>query len=62
MFTDMLLSYCFSIRQYSLTVHDDLPSDKVFKGEIARLRSFENQRPYVKLFSHRYGTVIYDKL
>ncbi|KAH3886012.1 NADPH--cytochrome P450 reductase-like [Dreissena polymorpha] len=35
----------FNIRQYNLTVHDDLSQEKVFKGEIARLRSFENQRP-----------------
>ncbi|KAL4223899.1 hypothetical protein ACF0H5_017362 [Mactra antiquata] len=34
-----------NVRQYSLKVHDNLPPEKVFKGEIARLRAFENQRP-----------------
>lgn len=33
------------LRQYELIVHDDIPQDKVFKGEIIRLNSFENQRP-----------------
>lgn len=35
----------FSIRQYSLTVHDDLTAEKCYKGEIARLGSFGNQKP-----------------
>lgn len=35
----------FSIRQYSLTVHDDLLAEKCYKGEIARLGSFGNQKP-----------------
>lgn len=34
-----------SIRQYSLTTHDDIPKEKVYKGEIARLGSFRNQKP-----------------
>ncbi|KAL3858480.1 hypothetical protein ACJMK2_013069 [Sinanodonta woodiana] len=34
-----------SIRQYTLTVHDDLPGEKVYNGEITRLGSFKNQRP-----------------
>ncbi|XP_052801447.1 NADPH--cytochrome P450 reductase-like [Mya arenaria] len=34
-----------NVRQYTLTEHDDLPAEKVFRGEIARLRSFDNQRP-----------------
>ncbi|XP_060572086.1 NADPH--cytochrome P450 reductase-like [Ruditapes philippinarum] len=34
-----------NVRQYTLEVHENLPAEKVFKGEIARLRSFENQRP-----------------
>lgn len=34
-----------NVRQYTLTVHENEPPEKVFKGEIARLRSFENQRP-----------------
>lgn len=34
-----------SIRQYSLTVHDDLTAEKCYKGEIARLGSFGNQKP-----------------
>ncbi|OXU28241.1 hypothetical protein TSAR_010767 [Trichomalopsis sarcophagae] len=36
-----------SIRQYKLTEHNDMPADKVYNGEIARLHSFKNQRaPY----------------
>ncbi|XP_058794081.1 NADPH--cytochrome P450 reductase [Phymastichus coffea] len=36
-----------SIRQYKLTEHNDMPADKVYTGEIARLHSFHNQRaPY----------------
>ncbi|KAK0083960.1 hypothetical protein PV325_007857 [Microctonus aethiopoides] len=34
-----------SIRQYKLTEHLDMPEDRVYKGEIARLHSFQNQRP-----------------
>ena len=34
-----------SIRQYKLTEHVDLPADRVYHGEIARLHSFKNQRP-----------------
>lgn len=34
-----------NIRQYTLEVHENLPAEKVFKGEIARLHAFENQRP-----------------
>ena len=34
-----------NIRQYSLTTHDDLPDNKVFTGEIARLGAYRNQRP-----------------
>ncbi|XP_024882991.1 NADPH--cytochrome P450 reductase-like [Temnothorax curvispinosus] len=34
-----------SIRQYKLTEHVDLPTDRVYTGEIARLHSFANQRP-----------------
>lgn len=36
-----------SVRQYSLTSHDDMPNDKIYTGEIARLGSFANQKlPY----------------
>lgn len=36
-----------SIRQYKLTEHVDLPADRIYTGEIARLHSFQNQRvPY----------------
>ncbi|XP_041350268.1 NADPH--cytochrome P450 reductase-like [Gigantopelta aegis] len=34
-----------SIRQYHLTVHEDLQGLKVFTGEIARFGSFKNQKP-----------------
>ncbi|KAK3083908.1 hypothetical protein FSP39_005129 [Pinctada imbricata] len=34
-----------SIRQYSLTLNDEVPQEKVYKGEIARLGSFLNQKP-----------------
>lgn len=33
-----------SIRQYKLTEHVDLPADRIYTGEIARLHSFKNQR------------------
>lgn len=37
-----------SMRQYTLTVHDDtLPKNKIFHGEPARLNSFNTQKPYV---------------
>ncbi|XP_018339514.1 PREDICTED: NADPH--cytochrome P450 reductase isoform X3 [Trachymyrmex septentrionalis] len=36
-----------SIRQYKLTEHVDLPADRIYIGELARLHSFANQRsPY----------------
>ncbi|XP_031429871.1 P450 (cytochrome) oxidoreductase b isoform X2 [Clupea harengus] len=34
-----------SIRQYELKVHDDLNMNKVYSGEMGRLKSFENQKP-----------------
>lgn len=34
-----------SIRNYKLVAHDDLPIEKVFKGEISRLNSYTRQRP-----------------
>ncbi|KAF6720870.1 NADPH--cytochrome P450 reductase [Oryzias melastigma] len=34
-----------SIRQYELKVHNDLNMNKVFTGEIGRLKSFEVQKP-----------------
>ncbi|XP_011496743.1 PREDICTED: NADPH--cytochrome P450 reductase isoform X2 [Ceratosolen solmsi marchali] len=33
-----------SIRQYKLTEHVDIPVEKVYSGEIARLHAFKNQR------------------
>jgi len=38
---------CCSIRQYALTVHDDLDSDELFTAEPARLHSFKSQKPSV---------------
>ena len=34
-------------REYQLTVHEDLPEEKVFVGEPHRLGSYQNQKPYV---------------
>ncbi|XP_017485883.1 PREDICTED: NADPH--cytochrome P450 reductase-like [Rhagoletis zephyria] len=34
-----------STRQYELILHDDLPQEKIFNGEIARLNSFNTQKP-----------------
>ncbi|XP_014483001.1 PREDICTED: NADPH--cytochrome P450 reductase isoform X2 [Dinoponera quadriceps] len=34
-----------NIRQYKLTEHLDLPADRIYTGELARLHSFQNQRP-----------------
>ncbi|KAG1934715.1 P450 (cytochrome) oxidoreductase b isoform X1 [Pimephales promelas] len=34
-----------SIRQYELKVHSDLNMNKVYTGELGRLKSFENQKP-----------------
>lgn len=34
-----------SIRQYKLTEHLDLPADRIYTGEIARLHSLKTQRP-----------------
>lgn len=36
-----------SIRQYELKVHEDLNMNKVYTGELGRLKSFESQKPYV---------------
>lgn len=36
-----------SIRQYELKTHEDLNMNKVYTGELGRLKSFENQKPYV---------------
>jgi len=36
-----------SLRQYELTIHNDLPEEKVFHGEAARLNSFAIQKPLV---------------
>ncbi|XP_050984659.1 P450 (cytochrome) oxidoreductase b isoform X1 [Labeo rohita] len=34
-----------SIRQYELKVHTDLNMNKIYTGELGRLKSFENQKP-----------------
>ncbi|XP_026564441.1 NADPH--cytochrome P450 reductase [Pseudonaja textilis] len=34
-----------SIRQYELVVHKDISPDKVYMGEMGRLKSYENQKP-----------------
>uniref|UniRef100_A0A670JWP1 NADPH--cytochrome P450 reductase n=1 Tax=Podarcis muralis TaxID=64176 RepID=A0A670JWP1_PODMU len=34
-----------SIRQYELVVHTDISPDKVYTGEMGRLKSYENQKP-----------------
>ncbi|KAF4103775.1 P450 (cytochrome) oxidoreductase b [Onychostoma macrolepis] len=34
-----------SIRQYELKVHSDLNMNKIYTGELGRLKSFENQKP-----------------
>ncbi|VDI41672.1 NADPH-ferrihemoprotein reductase, partial [Mytilus galloprovincialis] len=33
-----------SVRQYSVTINDDIPKEKIYTGEIARLGSFTNQK------------------
>ena len=34
-----------SIRQYKLVEVDEVPEEKIYKGEISRLKSYERQRP-----------------
>ena len=34
-----------SIRQYKLVNHEDVQTDKVFKGEVSRLNSYTRQKP-----------------
>lgn len=34
-----------NIRQYKLTEHLELPAERVYTGEIARLHSLKSQRP-----------------
>lgn len=34
-----------SMRQYKLVSHEDLPVEKVFKGEVSRLNSYSRQKP-----------------
>ena len=34
-----------SIRNYKMVVHENLPIEKTFKGEISRLNSYARQRP-----------------
>lgn len=38
------LSSC-SERQFKLVIHDDLPKDKIYSGEMNKLKSYINQRP-----------------
>lgn len=35
----------FNTRQYDLILHEDLPPEKVFTGEVVRLGSYRNQKP-----------------
>jgi len=35
------------MRQYTLTIHEDLTPDELFTGEPARLHSLKSQRPSV---------------
>lgn len=35
------------MRQYRLTEHPEVPNDRVYTGEVARLHSLRNQRAYV---------------
>jgi NADPH-ferrihemoprotein reductase len=35
------------VRQYRLTEHPEVPNDRVYTGEVARLHSLRNQRAYV---------------
>ena len=44
-FCSLMLEMVESMRQYKLVTHDDVPSDKIFKGEISRLNSYTRQRP-----------------
>lgn len=39
-----MISLC-SIRQYELKEHTDINMNKVYTGEIGRLKSFEVQKP-----------------
>lgn len=34
-----------NIREYALTVHSDLPVERVYSGEPHRLESYANQKP-----------------
>lgn len=34
-----------SIRQYELVVHTDVNMNKVYTGEMGRIKSYENQKP-----------------
>lgn len=40
-----------SIRQYELKEHTDLNMNKIYTGELGRLKSFESQKPWVKYIS-----------
>ena len=33
------------IRQYDIKIHDDLSKDKIFTGEMGRLKSLVDQKP-----------------
>ena len=41
------------IRQYDLVVHTDMPQDKVFSGEMARLHSLHLQKPWVSRANYK---------
>lgn len=44
-FFSFLSFFSPSIRQYELVVHTDVNMNKVYTGEMGRLKSYENQKP-----------------
>jgi len=57
----LLLDFCCSIRQFTLTFHEDLSQDQLFTGEPMYLHSLKSQKPlvlYLLLCSVFFGTLI----
>ncbi|XP_035219384.1 LOW QUALITY PROTEIN: NADPH--cytochrome P450 reductase-like [Stegodyphus dumicola] len=50
-----------NLRQYQLVIHDDIPSEKIFTGEIARLNSYKNQRPPFDLKNPYLSTILVNR-
>lgn len=44
-FFPLFFPFFSSIRQYELVVHTDVNMNKVYTGEMGRLKSYENQKP-----------------